>query len=96
VWNPVAGERDVLVIEVKLAHYKRAKRRLKLLVNEPILYHMCSKSKLINYDSMIFFFTEVDDPIFCLITHLVSLAIVDRAFEALSLTMVERVFEYKV
>ncbi|XMA20272.1 hypothetical protein WAI453_013063 [Rhynchosporium graminicola] len=44
----------------------------------------------------IFFFTEVDDPIFCPITHLVSLAIADGAFEAPSLTTVERVFEHKV
>jgi hypothetical protein len=29
VRNPVAGEWDVLIIEVKLAYYKRAKRRLK-------------------------------------------------------------------
>jgi hypothetical protein len=29
VWNPIAGERDVLAMEVKLAHYKGAKRRLK-------------------------------------------------------------------
>lgn len=96
VRNPVAGERDVLAIEVKLAHHKRAKRRPKPLVNEPILYHMCSKSKLTNYNSTIFFFTEVDDPIFCPITHLVFLAIADRAFETPSLTTVERVFEHKV
>jgi hypothetical protein len=29
VRNPVAGERDVLAMEVKLAYYKGAKRRLK-------------------------------------------------------------------
>lgn len=29
VRNPVAGERDVLAIEVKLAHHKGAKRRPK-------------------------------------------------------------------
>jgi hypothetical protein len=29
VRNPVAGEQDVLIIEVKLAYYKGAKRRLK-------------------------------------------------------------------
>lgn len=29
VRNPVAGEHDVLTMEVKLAHYKGAKRRLK-------------------------------------------------------------------
>jgi hypothetical protein len=57
---------------------------------------MCSKSELTNYDSTIFFFTKVDDPIFCPITHLVSLAIADGAFEAPSLTTVERVFEHKV
>ncbi|TVY12529.1 hypothetical protein LARI1_G009432 [Lachnellula arida] len=44
----------------------------------------------------IFFFTEVDDPIFCPITHLVSLALADSAFEAQSLTTPERVFEHKV
>ncbi|TVY14767.1 hypothetical protein LARI1_G008250 [Lachnellula arida] len=44
----------------------------------------------------IFFFTEVDDPIFCPITHLVSLALADGAFEAPSLTTPERVFEHKV
>jgi len=75
VRNPVARERDVLAMEVKLAHHKGAKRRLK---------------------PTIFFFTKVDDPIFCPITHLVSLAIADRAFEAPSLTTAERVFEHKV
>jgi hypothetical protein len=75
VRNPVAGERDVLAMEVKLAHHKGAKRRPK---------------------PTIFFFTEVDDPIFCPITHLVSLAIADGAFEAPSLTTAERVFEHKV
>ncbi|KAH6704125.1 hypothetical protein BKA61DRAFT_739939 [Leptodontidium sp. MPI-SDFR-AT-0119] len=75
VRNPVAGERDVLAKEVKLAHHKGAKRRPK---------------------PTIFFFTEVDDPIFCPITHLVSLAIADEAFEAPSLTTAERVFEHKV
>ncbi|KAH6661772.1 FluG domain-containing protein [Halenospora varia] len=75
VRNPIAGERDVLAIEAKLAHHKGAKRRPK---------------------PTIFFFTKVDDPIFCPITHLVSLAIADRAFEAPSLTTAERVFEHKV
>ncbi|KAH9207213.1 hypothetical protein DL95DRAFT_415841 [Leptodontidium sp. 2 PMI_412] len=75
VRNPVAGERDILMIEVKLAHYKGAKRRLK---------------------PTIFFFIKVDDPIFCPITYFVSLAIIDGAFEAPSLTTVERVFEHKV
>jgi hypothetical protein len=46
--------------------------------------------------STIFFFTEVKDPIFCPITHLVSLALADGAFEAPSLTTPERVFEHKV
>ncbi|KAH6704199.1 hypothetical protein BKA61DRAFT_560113 [Leptodontidium sp. MPI-SDFR-AT-0119] len=75
VRNPIAGERDVLAMEVKLAHHKGAKRRPK---------------------PTIFFFTEVDDPIFCPITHLLSLAIADGAFEAPSLTTAERVFEHKV
>ncbi|KAH6696617.1 hypothetical protein BKA61DRAFT_622814 [Leptodontidium sp. MPI-SDFR-AT-0119] len=75
VQNPIAGERDVLAMEVKLAHYKGAKRPPK---------------------PTIFFFTEVDDPIFCPITHLASLAIADEAFEAPSLTTAERVFEHKV
>ncbi|KAH7370272.1 hypothetical protein BKA65DRAFT_589640 [Rhexocercosporidium sp. MPI-PUGE-AT-0058] len=75
VRNPVVGERDMLAMEVKLAHHKGAKRRPK---------------------PTIFFFTEVDDLIFCPITHLVSLAIADEAFEAPSLTTVERVFEHKV
>src|SRR5689334_23913312 len=57
---------------------------------------MCSESELTNYGSTIFFFTEVDDPIFCPITYLVSLAIADGAFEAPSLTTAERVFEHKV
>ena len=55
-----------------------------------------SEVELTDYRSTIFFFTEVDDPIFCPITHLVSLAIVDGAFEAPSLTTAERVFEHKV
>ncbi|KAL5329360.1 hypothetical protein ACEPPN_002872 [Leptodophora sp. 'Broadleaf-Isolate-01'] len=76
VRNPVAGERDLLTIEVKLAYHKGAKRRPK--------------------PSTIFFFTKVDDLIFCPITHLVSLAIADEAFEAPSLTTAERVFEHKV
>jgi hypothetical protein len=46
--------------------------------------------------STIFFFTEVDDPIFCPITHLVALALADDAFEAPSLTTPRRVFEHKV
>ncbi|TAQ88022.1 hypothetical protein B7494_g3637 [Chlorociboria aeruginascens] len=44
--------------------------------------------------STIFFFTEVDDPIFYHITHLVSLAIADAAIEESSLTSAERAFEH--
>ncbi|PVH68039.1 hypothetical protein DL98DRAFT_442140 [Cadophora sp. DSE1049] len=57
---------------------------------------MCSESELTDYSSTIFFFTKVDDLIFCPITHLVSLAIADSAFEAPSLTTAERVFKHKV
>lgn len=46
--------------------------------------------------STIFFFTEVEDLIFCPITHLVSLALADGASKAPSLTTPERVFEHKV
>ena len=46
--------------------------------------------------STIFFFTEVDDSIFCPITHLVSLALADGAFEAPSLQTPKQVFELKV
>jgi hypothetical protein len=46
--------------------------------------------------STIFFFTEVDNPIFYPIKHLVSLALADGAFEAPSLTTPRRVFEHKV
>jgi hypothetical protein len=49
-----------------------------------------------NIHSTIFFFTEVEDLIFCPITHLISLALADGAFEAPSLTTPERVFEHKV
>jgi hypothetical protein len=52
--------------------------------------------ELTDIHSTIFFFTEVDDPIFCPITHLVSLALADGAFEAPSLTTAKRVFEHKV
>jgi hypothetical protein len=45
---------------------------------------------------MIFFFTEVDDPIFYPITYLVSLALVDGVFKAPSLTTPRRIFKYKV
>ncbi|KAH8749255.1 hypothetical protein F5882DRAFT_525212 [Hyaloscypha sp. PMI_1271] len=45
---------------------------------------------------MIFFFTEVDDLIFYPITYLVSLALIDGAFKAPSLTTPGRIFEYKV
>src|SRR5690349_11991521 len=57
---------------------------------------MRSNIELTSTPSTIFFFTEVDDPIFCPITHLVSLALADDAFEAPSLTTPERVFEHKV
>lgn len=57
---------------------------------------MCSESELIKYNNTIFFFIKVDDLIFYLITYLISLAIADKAFEALSLTTAEQVFEYKV
>lgn len=52
--------------------------------------------ELTNCRSTIFFFTEVDDPLFCPITHLISLAIADEAFKAPSLKTVERVFKHKV
>jgi hypothetical protein len=45
---------------------------------------------------MIFFFTEVDDPIFYPIIHLVSLALTNGAFEAPSLMTPRRIFNYKV
>jgi hypothetical protein len=57
---------------------------------------MFSNIELTDIHSTIFFFTEVDDPIFCPITHLVSLALTDDAFEAPSLTTPKRVFEHKV
>jgi Protein of unknown function (DUF3435) len=57
---------------------------------------MRSNTELTDIHSTIFFFTEVDDPIFCPITHLVSLALADGAFEAPSLTTPERIFEHKV
>jgi hypothetical protein len=57
---------------------------------------MFANIELTNIHSTIFFFTEVDDPIFCPITHLVSLALTDDAFEAPSLTTPKRVFEHKV
>jgi hypothetical protein len=57
---------------------------------------MYSNTILTGVHSTIFFFTEVDDPIFCPITHLVSLALADGAFQASSLTTPERVFEHKV
>ncbi|TVY90451.1 hypothetical protein LAWI1_G007273 [Lachnellula willkommii] len=75
VYNPDSRERDVLAMEVTMAHHKGHKRRPK---------------------PTIFFFTEVDDPIFCSITHLVSLALADDAFEAPSLTTPKRVFKHKV
>ena len=54
------------------------------------------EAELIDYYSTIFFFIKVNDPIICLITHLVSLAIADKAFEAPSLTTAKRVFKHKV
>jgi hypothetical protein len=57
---------------------------------------MPSNIELTGIHSTIFFFTEVDDPIFCPITHLVSLALADGAFEAPSLTTPNRIFEHKV
>jgi hypothetical protein len=99
IWNPIAKEQDMLIIEVKLAYYKGAKRRLKLWINNspsPASPLIWSKTKLINYFSTIFFFTKVDNLIFCPITHLVSLAIANEAFKALSLITIEQVFKYKV
>lgn len=43
----------------------------------------------------IYFFIEVDDPIFCAITYLVALALANDAFEAPSLTTPKRVFKHK-
>jgi Protein of unknown function (DUF3435) len=57
---------------------------------------MRSNTELTDIHSMIFFFTEINDSIFCPITHLVSLALADSTFEAPSLTTPERIFEYKV
>jgi hypothetical protein len=65
-------------------------------VSSDLPSNMRSETELTDHHSTIFFFTEVDDPIFCPITHLVSLAIADGAFEAPSLTTAERVFEHKV
>jgi hypothetical protein len=87
------------MIEVKLAHYKGAKRRPKPWVDDPpppVSPLIWSETELIDYYSTIFFFTEVDDLIFYLITYLVSLAIIDEAFKATSLTTIKRVFEHKV
>ena len=39
----------------------------------------------------IFLFTEVTDPIFCAITHVLTLAFVDDAFEAPSLRTMEQI-----
>ncbi|KAG4430257.1 hypothetical protein IFR05_014253 [Cadophora sp. M221] len=75
VRSPDNGGRDVLAMEVTMAHHKGHKRRPK---------------------PTIFFFTEVDDPMFCPITHLVALALADNAFEAPSLSTPRRVFEHKV
>jgi hypothetical protein len=57
---------------------------------------MPSNIELTDIHSTIFFFTEVDDPIFCPITHLVSLALADDAFDPPSLTTSKLVFEHKV
>jgi hypothetical protein len=46
--------------------------------------------------STILFFTGVDNPISCPITHLVALALSDDAFEAPTLTTPRHVFEHKV
>jgi Protein of unknown function (DUF3435) len=59
----------------------------------PFLTHL---SRINQLYSTIFFFTEVDNPILCPITHLVSLALADGAFLAPSLTTPELVFEHKV
>jgi hypothetical protein len=53
-------------------------------------------TELMEIHSTIFFFTEVDGPIFCAITHFVTLALADDAFEAPSLTTPERIFKHKV
>jgi hypothetical protein len=57
---------------------------------------MRSNIELIDTRSTIFFFTEVDDLIFCPITHLVSLALIDGVFEAPSLATPRQIFEHKV
>jgi hypothetical protein len=46
--------------------------------------------------SIIFFFTKIDNPIFYLITYLVSLALTDSIFEVSSLVTPRQIFEYKV
>ncbi|KFZ11199.1 hypothetical protein V501_04872 [Pseudogymnoascus sp. VKM F-4519 (FW-2642)] len=81
VHSPDNSKRDVLAMEVKLSRHKGHHKRPKPLTD---------------IHKTIFFFTEVDDPILCPITHLVSLALADGAFEALSLTTPKLVFEYKV
>jgi hypothetical protein len=55
-----------------------------------------SNIELTDTRSTIFFFTEVDDPIFYPIIHLVFLALTDGVFEAPSLATPRRIFEYKV
>src|SRR5436189_5541650 len=57
---------------------------------------MPSNIELTDIHSTIFFFTEVDDPIFCLITHLLSLALADGAFKASTLTTPKRIFKRKI
>ncbi|KAL5315253.1 hypothetical protein ACEPPN_017905 [Leptodophora sp. 'Broadleaf-Isolate-01'] len=64
-----------------------------LAIKVTVAHHKGAQRRL--KPSTIFFFTEVDNPIFCPITHLVSLAITNRAFEAPSLTTIERVFKHK-
>ncbi|TVY22164.1 hypothetical protein LHYA1_G009225 [Lachnellula hyalina] len=56
---------------------------------------MLSNIKLIDIYSIIFFFTKVDDLIFYSIIHLISLALANNAFKALSLITSKRVFKYK-
>ena len=56
---------------------------------------MCPRIKLIDTRSMIFFFTEVNNPIFCPITHLISLALIDGVFKAPSLIAPRRIFKHK-
>jgi hypothetical protein len=45
---------------------------------------------------MIFFFTKVNNLIFYVITHFVSLILIDNAFKVLSLTTSKQVFKHKI